>query len=50
MSVYAIFKGGYKDASYFIVMAVVAVIMYFMNKRRQKFYVDEPAQRAAEKK
>lgn len=50
MGVYALFTGSYKDASYFIVIAVVATIMYFINKRRQKFYIDDPAKRSVEKK
>lgn len=43
MGVYNWFTKGLKDALYFLMLALVSVIMYFINKRRYKMYIN-PAQ------
>ena len=39
--IYFLFTKGIKDALYFFILCVVAIIMYFINKRRFKLYVKQ---------
>jgi hypothetical protein len=40
MGMYYAFTKGMKDALYFFIIAVVAVLMFFINRRRFKMYVN----------
>jgi hypothetical protein len=45
---YNLITKGFKDALYFFMLAVVSVVMYFINRRRYKMYIENP--QAANKK